>query len=129
MTNRPYIRPMPNSWWLREGRYIRYMARELTCLFIGFYAFVLLVGIYRLSQGPETFDIFLAALWSQAGLLMNLAVFIMAVLHSVTWFNLTPKAMPIWIGDKQLPGWVIVGAHYGGWLVISVVALFIVGGL
>jgi len=128
MTNRPYVRPMPASWWLRQGRYVRYMIREATCLFIGLHALVLLVGVYRLSQGRAAFDAFLAALWSPAGQLMSAAIVLMAVVHSVTWFNLTPKAMVLWIGGKMAPGWIIVGVHYGGWVVVSAAVLFLAGG-
>ncbi|MBL6932580.1 MAG: fumarate reductase subunit C [Rhodospirillales bacterium] len=129
MNNAPYIRPMPASWWLRQGRYVRYMIREATCLFVGLHALVLLVGVYRLSQGREAFEAFLEALWSPAGQLISAAILIMAVIHSVTWFNLTPKAMPLWIGEKQAPGWIIVAAHYGGWFVVSVIVLLLAGGL
>ena len=129
MSNRPYIRPMPTSWWLKERRYVRYMIREATCLFIGLHALVLLIGIYRLSQGRDAFDAFLSALWSPAGQLMSALILLMSVIHSVTWFNLTPKAMPLWIGDKKLPGWVIIGAHYGGWAVVSIFVVLLVGGV
>ncbi len=127
--NGPYVRPMPASWWLKQGRYVRYMIRELTCLFVGLYALVLLIGIYRLSQGAEAFEQFLAGLWSPWGMVMSLSIFLMSVIHSTTWFNLTPKAMPIWIGENQLPGWMIVGAHYGAWAVASAFVLFVIGGL
>jgi fumarate reductase subunit C len=129
MTNRPYIRPMPTSWWLKEGRYVRYMMREATCLFVGLHAFVLVLGIFRLSQGPEAFEAYLAALWSPAGQFMCALILVMAVVHSVTWFNLTPKAMPLWIGDKQVPGWMIIGAHYAGWFVVSAGVALIAGGI
>jgi fumarate reductase subunit C len=129
MSNPPYIRPMPLSWWLRQGRYVRYMIREVTCLFIGLHALVMLVGVYRLSQGREAFEAFTAALWSPTGLFMSTIILVMAIIHSVTWFNLTPKAMPLWVGDKQAPGWIIIGAHYGGWIVVSLIVLFLAGGL
>ena len=127
MTNRPYVRPMPASWWMRQGRYVRYMIREATCLFIGLQAFVLVVGVYRLSQGREAFDSYLAALWSPPGQLMSILILLMAVIHSVTWFNLTPKAMPLWIGEKPAPGWIIIGIHYAGWFVVSGLVLWLTG--
>jgi len=129
MSNRPYIRPLPTSWWLKEGRYVRYMLREATCLFVGLHALVLMIGILRLSQGREAFESFLAGLWSPAGQLLSAVILLMAVVHSVTWFNLTPKAMPLWVGDTKVPGWMIVGAHYAGWLAVSVLTLYLAGGL
>jgi fumarate reductase subunit C len=110
---------------MREKRYVRYMLREATCLFIGLYAFVLMVGLYRLSEGPMAFDAYLAALWSPAGQLMSFIILLMAIIHSVSWFNLTPKAMPVWIGERQAPDWIIIGVHYAGWIVVSVVVLLL----
>ncbi len=129
MSNPPFIRPVQKSWWLRQGRYVRYMIREATCLFIALHALIILVGVYRLSQGRESFEAFTLTLWNPGGLIVSVAILMMAVIHSVTWFNLTPKAMPLWIGDKQVPGWIIVAAHYGGWVAVSLLVLFLVGGL
>ena len=128
MSNRPYIRDMPVSWWMRQGRYIRYMVRELTCLFIGLQAFILIVGVFRLSQGREAFEAYLAVLWGPVGQLISIFILLMAAIHSVTWFNLTPKAMPLWIGDRPIPGWIIISAHYTVWLIVSVLALLMAGG-
>jgi len=41
----------------------------------------------------------------------------------VTWFALTPKAMPLMVKDQPVPGIVIVGAHYVAWAVVSIVVL------
>jgi fumarate reductase subunit C len=41
----------------------------------------------------------------------------------VTWFNLTPKALPLQVGEEFVPDWIIAGAHYAGWAVVSVVIL------
>jgi len=128
MSNRPYVRPMGTTWWVSKAHYIRYMIRELTCLFVGLQALVLLIGLYRLSQGREAFDEFLATLWGPAGQMMSALILLMLVIHSASWFNLTPKAMPLWIGDKKVPGWMITGAHYGGWAVVSAVIVCLVGG-
>ena len=37
MSRRPYIRSMKPGWWLGQRRYVLYMMRELTSLFIGLY--------------------------------------------------------------------------------------------
>jgi fumarate reductase subunit C len=46
----------------------------------------------------------------------------------VTWFRVTPKAMPLWIGGKAVPPMVIVVAHWLGWAVASVLILLWAGG-
>jgi fumarate reductase subunit C len=41
------------------------------------------------------------------------------IFHSITWFNLAPKAMVIKLGDKPIPGIIIALMNYGGWVAIS----------
>ena len=52
---RPYVRPM-DGWWKRNPFFIRYMAREVTAVFVAAYAVVLLVGLVRLAQGEAAFN-------------------------------------------------------------------------
>ncbi len=126
MSRKPYIREISKTrWFLRQPRYMRYMAREVTCIFIFAYTFLLIVALARLSQGPDAFQEFLNALRSPLGVLFNLAVLIAAVYHSMSWFNVTPQAMPIQQGEEFVPGSIIVGAHYGAWAVISLIILFL----
>ena len=52
MSNKPYVREVSKTtWFLQQTRYKRYMAREVTCIFIGAYTFLLIVSLARLSQG------------------------------------------------------------------------------
>lgn len=128
MSRRPYIRPVSNvTWWLAQPRYIRYMARESSSLLIGAYSGVLVVGLVRLSQGQAAWDGFLSALQTPVGVVFHLLALAFALYHTTTWFNVTPKAMAIQIGHTPVPGKVIVGAHYLGWLVVSALILFLVG--
>ncbi len=128
MTRRPYVRPVSDvTWWFAQPRYIRYMARESSSLFIGAYSGVLVVGLVRLAQGQAAWDGFLGALQSPLGVAFQLLALAFALYHTTTWFNVTPKAMAIRIGQTPVPGKVIVGAHYLGWLVVSALILFAVG--
>lgn len=123
----PYIRKFKKTWWLGQSRYIIYMLRELTCLFIGAYSIVILVGLLRLSQGRAAYDAFIGALQSPLAIGLHLLVFIFAIFHTVTWFGLTPKAMPLRIGQYPVPAIVIISTHYIGWLVVSAGFLLLVG--
>ena len=123
MSRRPYVRKVERSWWLRQPRYILYMIRELTSLFVGLYSALLVVALIRLSQGHAAWDSFVTAFSSPLGVTFQLLCLVFAVYHSVTWFALTPKAMPLMIRDEPVPGIVIVGAHYIVWAAVSVVVL------
>jgi fumarate reductase subunit C len=123
MSRRPYVRKVERSWWLQHPRYVRYMIRELTSLFVGLYCALLVVGLIRLSQGQAAWDGFVAAFSSPPGVAFQLMCLIFATYHSVTWFALTPKAMPLTMRGEPLPGIVIVGAHYAAWAAVSIVVL------
>ncbi len=121
MNNGPLVRQISRrQWWLGASRYRRYMARELTSLFIGAYAFMLIVGLWRLSQGAEAFSAWLDAMQSTLGLTFNGIILVAALYHSFTWFNVAPKAISIRIGTAKLPDVAISGAHYAGWVIVSI---------
>jgi fumarate reductase subunit C len=123
MNRRPYIRKVERSWWLSHPRYVRYMVRELTSLFVGLYGALLVVGLIRLAQGQAAWEGFVAAISSPAGVAFQLLCLAFAIYHSVTWFALTPKAMPLTVRNEPVPGSVIVGAHYAAWAVVSIAVL------
>ncbi len=128
MSPKPYIPPVPRySWWLAQGRYFRYMAREITSLFIGAYAAVLVVGLARLAQGRAAWDAYLEALQSPLGVAFHIVALLFALYHTATWFKVTPKAMPLEVAGRRLPGVAIVGAHYAGWVVVSAALLMLAG--
>lgn len=128
MTRKPFVRDVPKMGWvLRHPRYLRYMAREFSCLFIGAYTLVLVLGLKRLSDGPAAYEAFLEALASPLSVIFHLVALAFAAYHSVTWFNLTPKALPLQFGERLVPGSVIAGVHYAGWILVSLVLLGLAG--
>ncbi len=128
MSRRPYLRVVPKvGWFFDHPRYLRYMARELTCLFIGAYTLLLVVGIGRLAAGRAAYEAFLDALQSPLSIGFHALALAFAVYHSVTWFNLTPKALPVQIGETFMPDWVIAGAHYAAWVLLTLGMLFFAG--
>jgi fumarate reductase subunit C len=125
MSRKPFVRKVSKTrWYFKHPRYLRYMSREVTCVFIGAFALLLLCTVERLSEGRAAYESFIAAItgpWSAFGLLVVLAF----ALHNTTsWFNVTPKAMPVQIGEDFLPGKYIVGAHYAAWLIASLLILY-----
>jgi len=128
MSRKPYIREISKTgWYFKQPRYLRYMSREVTCIFIGAFALLLLCALGRLSEGQASYESFLAALqgpWSIFGLLV---VLLFAVHNATSWFNVTPKAMPVQIGEDFLPGKYIVAAHYAVWIVVSLAVLLLAG--
>jgi fumarate reductase subunit C len=129
MSRRPYRRAVSaSSWWLAQPRYIRYMVREASCIFIGAYTAVIVVGLVRLADGATAWSAFLEVLQAPASVAFHLLALAFALYHTTTWFNVTPKAMPLQIGEARLPDSAIIGAHYAGWAVVSALILYLVGG-
>jgi fumarate reductase subunit C len=127
MSRRPYVRPTQRGWWLGQRRYVLYMIRELTSLFIALYCTLLVIGVFRLSQGKAAWDAFLAAISSPWGILFQLICLAFAVYHSITWFAVTPKAMPLILRGEPVPPRTIVAVHYGAWALVSLVVLIAAG--
>lgn len=126
MSRKPYIRDIPKtSWFLHHARYKRYMAREVTCIFIGLYTWFMIFGLKALSEGPEAWQSFVE-LWSNPlVILLHIITLGFALYHTFTWFNVTHQAMPIQRGETFLPASVIVGAHYGVWIIVSLLIMFL----
>jgi fumarate reductase subunit C len=128
MSRRPYVREISKSgWWLKHPRYIRYMAREMSALFIGVYALILMAGLFALSRGQVAYEAFLEKAEGPLGLIFAVIAMAFAVYHSYTWFQVTPKAMPLMVGGKRIPGAFIVAAHWIGFVVVTA-ALWLVAG-
>ena len=119
--NRPllYHTRYPILWWVKKWAYVRFILRELTSVAVAFYVVVLLLFVNSVSQGPESFAAF--NVWLRSPLSVGLhGIAIVAVLyHSITWFNLAPKALVIRVGKKSIPGRVILITHYAMWAIVS----------
>lgn len=118
---------LPGNWWLKRPSYLRYMLRELTCIPIGAFAVLLILALLRLGQGPEAWHAFLAALATPLALAWQLLALVFAVYHSVTWFALAPRTMPLQIGARRVAAGWIAGAHYLLWVALSAIILLLSG--
>ena len=127
MTRRPYKAEWSSrGWWLKQPRYIRYMLREFSAVFLGIYALVLIMGLFRLSQGKAAYEQFLTTVEGPTGIAFALVTMLFAIYHSYTWFKVTPKAMPLMLGRKRVPGSFIIAAHWLVFLLLSIAVWLLV---
>ncbi len=124
---KPFVRDARWEWITRHPRYLRYLAREFSCLFIGAWALMLVCALGRLSEGPEAWAAFVQGMQRPEIIVFHVVTLAFAVYHSYTWFQLTPKALPVQLGEKFLPGGVIAGAHFAAWAALSLAVLFLAG--
>ncbi|MGH7383601.1 MAG: fumarate reductase subunit C [Candidatus Rokuibacteriota bacterium] len=114
-----YRRRVSVWWWLQNRSYTGFVLRELTSVFVAFFAVVYLWQLRALAQGPEAYEQFLARLRTPLFLALDAVAFLFVLFHAVTWFNLTPKAMVLRLRGKRVADRIIVGLNYAAWLVLS----------
>ncbi len=123
-----YIRPVANNrlWWLKHRRYLSYMLRELSVIFVAAFLVIYLVQIAFLTSGPQKYNSFLNLMENPGWIIMHVVFFAFALLHSITWFNLMAAVTPVKIGGQELPRWAIWLAGLALWIAVSVVIAVIV---
>lgn len=128
MSRRPYVQELSRTtWFFKRPRYMRYMAREVTCIFIGIYTIILLVGLARLSEGQIQYEGFLAALRQPLSIVFHVLALAFSLYNSFTWFNVAPKALPIQVGEEFMPDSVVAVGHYVVWVLLSLFIFFWAG--
>jgi len=123
---RPYIRPIPATWWMKKTNYTLFVLRELTSVFIWAFLLFYLVQLSHLAQGTDSYLAFLDRRASMGWILFHLVALAAAVYHTVTFFNVSPQAIVVRRGEEKLPPAFIVGPQYAVWLGISAVIAWIV---
>lgn len=128
MARRPYKREMSKtSWFLTHSRYKHYMLHEVSSLFVAIYAILLVFGLFRLGEGPESWQGWVDYMSGPIGVIINLIVFAFSIVHTTAWFKVVPQAMRIQRGDEFVPGNLIVGAHYGLFGAVSLLFIILAG--
>ena len=79
------------------------MARELTAVFVLGYVIYLLLWLRQFGLGPEAYAAAIESGRSPLIIVMHVIALLGAMYHSITWFNLTPKIMPMYVGEDRLP--------------------------
>jgi fumarate reductase subunit C len=103
------------------------MAREFSCLFIGAWTLMMVWGLKQLAEGRASWEAFLEMLRSPWSIAFHCLALGFSLYHTVTWFNLTPKALPVQVGESFVPDAVIAGAHYAAWALLSLALLKLAG--
>jgi fumarate reductase subunit C len=114
-----YQRKMPVWWWLRKRSYFVFVMRELSSIFIAWLVLYLLLFVRAVARGPAAYDDFLDWAGSPVLVVVNVVAFAFVVLHTITWFQLTPKAMVLAVRGHRVPPLVIIGTQYVGLAAMS----------
>lgn len=125
-----WYRPRVSTyWWLWHWRYMQFVLREISSTFAAWFVVVTLFQVHAVMAGPAAYARFTAGMQQPLVLVLNIISLFFIVLHTITWFDLAPKAMVLSLGGKRVPGALLLGANYGAWLAVSaVVAWFLLRG-
>ena len=100
---RTYVRPMA-GWWRRNPYFVRYMIREGSSVFLAVYTVILMVGLWRLTQGQAAWEGWLAAMTRPVSLLFHWLALLTVGYHAYTWWKVAPKTAPdLRFRGKPLP--------------------------
>lgn len=121
-----YRPPVPVLWWTRKLSYFVFVMRELSSLFIAWLVLYLLLFVRAVGRGEEAYADFLDWATSPWLVVLNLVAFAFLVLHTITWFSLTPQAMVLDVGGRRVPPAAIIGAQYMGLGIVSAFVYWLV---
>jgi len=113
-------------WWLGQWRYLKFILRELSSVFVAAVVVMTLFQLRALRAGPAAYARFEHRLHSPVLIALSMISLFFVLFHSITWFNLTPHAMPVRVQGKRLPEWMIAAPNYAAWVVVSVAVSWLV---
>ena len=114
-----YQRRIGVFWWVHKRTYFMFVMRELSSLFVAWFVVYLLMFVAAVGGGQQTYEKFLDRASSPLMLAVNAVALAFIVLHTVTWFALTPLALVLRLGGRRVPGAAIIAAQYAGLAVVS----------
>jgi fumarate reductase subunit C len=106
-------------WWLGEWHYLKFILRELTSISVAWFVVLTLFQLRALLHGPETYGRFTGRLQSPFMIALNAIAFCFVMFHTITWFNLAPRAMPVRMGGKRVPEFLVAAPNYALWIAVS----------
>ena len=115
-------------WWLGRASYLAFILRELSSIFVGWFAVYLLLLVRAVSQGASSYEAFLDWSGRPAVLALNVVSLLFIVYHAITWFNLAPKEMVVRVGNTRVPGWLIAGSNYFACAIASALVVWLLLG-
>jgi fumarate reductase subunit C len=121
-----YRKRVSTWWWTERWRSFKFILRELSSLAVIYFAGLLLWLLWSLGQGVESYNDFLAWMKEPWMIAFNVIALVFVLYHSITWFNLAPKAMPLRMGGRRLPEWMIATPNYIVWIAISAVIVWLI---
>jgi fumarate reductase subunit C len=122
-----YRKRVSTWWWMGQWKYFKFILREISSIAVALSVALLLGQLAALRSGPEAYARFEARMRSPWMIVIALVLLAFTIFHSITWFNLTPRAMPaVRLGGKRVPELAIALPNFVAWFVVSVFIAWVV---
>ena len=126
-TDLPLYRPRVSIWWwTRKRTYFVFVMRELSSIFVAWFVVYLMLLVYAVGQSEAAYQRFLDWAASPWVVALNVVALVFVLLHTVTWFALTPQAMSVRVMERTVPAFHIIAGQYTGLVVVSLFVLWLV---
>jgi fumarate reductase subunit C len=121
--------PVSTYWWLQKPAYLKFILRELSSVFVGWFVVFLLMLVRAVSEGAASYQEFLE--WSRSWpiLLLNVVSLFFIVFHAITFFTAAPQALVVRLGGRRVPAHLIVAGHYGALVATSLLVVWLLFGM
>ena len=126
--------------------------RELSSIFVAWFAVFLMIMVVAIGRGEASYQNFLSWAASPVVIVVNVVALAFLVLHTVTWFALTPQAMVVrgpggrWVPRVKMvkvagrlvpaatvvrvggrvPAGLVIASQYAGLIVVSAFIVWLV---
>jgi fumarate reductase subunit C len=100
--------------------------RELSSIFIAWLVLYLLLFVRAVGRGEAAYQDFLDDAASPWLVTLNVVAFVFIVLHTVTWFSLTPQAMVVQVRGRRVPGIAIIAGQYAALAAVTAAVAWLV---
>ena len=122
-----YGTPLRPTWFLGRAGYRRFMAREATAFAMAVFLVYLLLWLRSLGQGFTAYGQMIELARHPISIFVHGLIFGAVLYHSATWFNLTPKIMPMYVAEEKVPDfWAAIIMGYLPCVAVTTVVLWAV---
>jgi fumarate reductase subunit C len=123
---RTYRRTLSTWWWVRKPSYFVFVMRELSSIFVAWFVLVLLVLLAAIGRSEEAYRDVLDIVAHPVVVAVDAVAFAFVLLHTITWFALTPKARDARVAGRRVPASAVIASQYVGLAVVSAFVVWVV---
>lgn len=114
-----YRRRVSTYWWLARWVYVKFIVRELSSLGVAWFVIVTLLEIAAIRRGPQAYDHMQRWLQHPVVIAVDVIAFLLVLYHTITWFNLAPRAMAVRVRGKRVPEALVAAPNYVAWIAVT----------